>query len=470
MLPSHKIYSIWPSVVPADTASEMIIIPNEKSFLFFEDREYKITVISVNSDETSYSNPTTHISFPVVAHDGVIRFTYTFPNEQEHTIILSYNDKPYQNFYVYSLKEDLYALRPFKGDLHAHSYRSDGRADPSALAGYYREYGYDFFALTDHNRYYPGEEISDNYKDVKLPICRVKGEEVHVPGNTVHIVHIGGDSAVTDQYVHHREEHDAEIAEYEAKVPESIPEKYRARYARCMWATDKIHAAGGLAIFPHPYWRPAASKVFNVCDEFASILLTSGMFDAFELIGGAKQVGNNRNVALWSELRAQGLNIPVVGSSDVHGIERSEEFPHMFTICFAEDLSNEGILNAVKNGLTVAVEENGYEYDRQFRAYGPLRLVSYAHFLLSRFFLQQERLCQGEGVAMRNYSMDLCDGSVIEKQAEVSENFALRFFGKAPAALPTEQVKTFIEKWREVQLNGPATKGSTVSGPANRQL
>ena len=76
-------------------------------------------------------------------------------------------EKVLQKFNVFSVGEDLYGLTPLKGDLHSHSYRSDGKRDPADLAGHFREQGYDFLALTDHNRYYPGGEIDDVFKDVK---------------------------------------------------------------------------------------------------------------------------------------------------------------------------------------------------------------------------------------------------------------------------------------------------------------
>jgi hypothetical protein len=40
--------------------------------------------------------------------------------------------------------------RFYKGNLHTHSTRSDGRLSPEQIANAYRERGYDFFALTDH--------------------------------------------------------------------------------------------------------------------------------------------------------------------------------------------------------------------------------------------------------------------------------------------------------------------------------
>lgn len=466
MLPTAENYAIFPSVVRANQPTEMVIVPREKAFLFFSGEEYQLTVISVNNDEMSYYEPTTHVRLTAKAEGGVLRFSYTFPDEQEHLIILEYGEKKLQEFHVFSLYEDLYRLRPLRGDLHSHSYRSDGKRDPSALAGHFREQGYDFFALTDHNRHYPGDEIDDTYNGVRLGIVRIKGEEVHAPGSVVHIVHVGGESSVTAQYVHNVDGFEREITEqYLPRVPSDVPEQYASRYAKAIWATEKIHEAGGLAIFPHPFWMPGKSKVFNVCDEFARILLTSGMFDAFELMGGCGQALRNRTLAFWGDLRAEGLRIPVVGSSDVHGIQKSVEFPHQFTVCFAEDKEHDAIISAVKNGNTVAVEATGTEYERHYRAYGSLRLVTYAQFLLQNYFPKLQRICQGEGVAMRAYAIGEADASLIEAQVMQSETFSARFFGKEAPALPSTEMQAFVEKWRTVQLQGPLTKGSGLAAP-----
>ena len=470
MLPNPKNYSIYPSVMLADQPTEMVIAPNEKAFLLFENEEYTVTVIDVNDDEPDYYRPSTRQVFNVTAHDGVLRFTHTFGREQEHTIWLHKEETKLQDFTVFSVYEDLYALTPLRGDLHAHSYRSDGKRDPAAFAGHVREQGYDFVALTDHNRYYPGGEIDETYAGVKMGLTRVKGEEVHAPGSVVHIVHTGGDSSVTEIYCNHGEQYENEVAEYMKKVPADLPEKYHSRYAKAMWATDKIHAAGGVAIFAHPYWR-TRSSVYNVCDEFAIRLLTSGMFDAYELIGGMGQGGNNCSVALWGELRAKGLQISVVGSSDVHNLETAGTFPHMFTICFVKENENDAIIDAVKQFNCVAVEATDNDYNRHYRCYGSLRLVTYAQFLLKHYFPNLQRICQGEGVAMRAYAFDDASKALIESQVKQTDNYRLRFFGKKAPALPTADIRAFEEKWRAIHMDGPTGKGSLVHvDPPNRQI
>ena len=296
-------------------------------------------------------------------------------------------------------------------------------------------------------------------------MVRIPGEEVHAPGTVVHIVHVGGKSSVADWYVHNREEYEKQIQHYESTVPDHIPEKYRIRYARMQWVTDRIYQAGGLAIFPHPYWRPNASRMYNVCDEFARLLLTSGMFDAYELLGGMGQPGNNRSIALWGELRAEGYRFPAVGSSDVHGLDHSISFPHLFMLCFAKENTNDSVIEAVRSGLTVAVEASGSEDDRQYRCYGSLRLVTYAQFLLQHYFPRRQRICQGEGPAMRAYAMGDAEATLVECQAAQSEKFRKRFFGHLPAFAPDADTLAFEAKWREVQLNGPLTKGGTIEAP-----
>lgn len=465
MLPTPKNYSIYPAVVRADEITQMTITPNEKAFIMNDGAEYRLTVISVNGDETCYYTPSTQRYVTVAARDGVLRFEYTFPDEQPHLIILEKDEVKLQEFEVYSLKPDLYGLRPLKGDLHSHSYRSDGKRDPSALAGHYREQGYEFFALTDHNRYYPGGEIDETFAGVNTGLCRVPGEEIHAPGSVIHIVHAGGDHSVAEQYVNDREKYNADIAEYLKKVPADLPEAYHERYAKAMWATDRIHEAGGLAIFPHPFWRPGKSRVYNVQEALARRLLLSGMFDAYEVLGGMRQDGNNRSVALWNETRIAGNDIPVVGSSDVHGLEGSTTFSYIFTLCFAEENAPEAIVNAVRGGLSVAVEATGNDYARQNRCYGSLRLVSYAHFLLQNYYPVLQRMCQGAGVAMREFAMGNADAALIELNTAQTDRYRRLFFGLEEAAAPAKPVRDFEDKWREVHLQGPLTCGSSIDAP-----
>ena len=236
------------------------------------------------------------------------------------------------------------------------------------------------------------------------------------------------------------------------------------------WATENIHRNGGLAIFPHPFWRPA-ELIHNVNMEFSNILLGSGMFDAYEVIGGMSRTENNHSVTLWNDFRANGGRISVVGSSDVHSLDESIYFPCNFTVCFAKSNTVDGVLDAIKSGLSVAVETTGVEYSREFRAYGDLRLVTYTQYLLAHYFPRQERLCAGVGVAMRAYAMGECSKEVVELNAKLVEEHRQRFFGAAAPILPDEKMIDFETRWRQVHIEkGPITKGSSINPPATMQI
>ena len=73
---------------------------------------------------------------------------------------------------------------------------------------------------------------------------------------------------------------------------------------------------------------------------------------------------------------------------------------------------------------------------------------------------------------MRAYAMGGTDAALIEQQVALTEQYKACFFGDAEVALPDDDIKAFVAKWREAQMNGPETRGSsiflTLSGP--RQL
>lgn len=456
-----KRYDIYPSAVPVGKRVKLCIFPAENIFLPFEDKEYTVSINALDADVKDYHDPSHKKIVTVVAHSGILQFDFVFKTEGEYWLDIIFDDNIIQSLKVYALDQDLYFRRPLKGDFHGHSYRSDGKHDPAALASYYRECGYDFMTMTDHNRYFPSDELRDWYSDVKIGLTVINGEEVHTPGSIVHIVHAGGKKSVTDVYFRNTDQYCKEYKEIEKILPDSVPERYRERYAMAKWATDYIHKAQGLAIFAHPFWRPASSRCYNVCNEFAKLLLESGMFDAYELVGGMNYDGVNMSVALYNDLRAQGLKLPVVGSSDVHSLV-TKDFVYHFSIVFAKDNTPEEIIKAVSEGYSVAVEMSGTEKDREYRCYGNLRLVTYAQFLLNRYFPETELIAAGEGVAMRRYLIGLEDGNVLSAMADRTDKFYKMFFGIEPAPVPAQSTLERENKWRTMQLDSPQTRGSSL--------
>lgn len=458
MTPKPSNYAIWPVLVPANATTELTVIACENVYLPRDGEEYILRINCMDCDISDYHALDHVTDVKAVAKAGAIKASFAFGAESLYWIDLMKEDKLLQSMQVYALEEDLYGLRPLKGDLHGHSHRSDGKRDPGALAGHYREQGYDFFVLTDHNRYYPSQEAQDAYKDVKLGLTILNGEEVHTPGSVTHIVHVGGKKSVAERYVKDPETYEKEVAELLPQAPADLNDHRKLMWARAEWATREIRKAEGLSIFAHPFWRPA--HTYNVAPDLAARFLQSGMFDAYELVGGMKWDGINMSVNLWSEQRAKGLDIPVVGSSDVH--ELGIRFSTLFTIVWAKDNTREAILEAVRKGNSVAVEVAGQGADLEYRCYGSLRLVILAQFLLANYFPCTKRIAEGEGVMMRRYLIGAESGELLSACAGRVEAFWRKFTGIDPVATPSEKQLAFEEKWRQAQENGPKTKGSNL--------
>ena len=66
----------------------------------------------------------------------------------------------------------------------------------------------------------------------------------------------------------------------------------------------------------------------------------TGLYDAFELIGGQTVHENNLQVAYYMEQLQKGRHIPVVGSSDSHGTDPARYFGQSKTVVFAKALDS----------------------------------------------------------------------------------------------------------------------------------
>lgn len=464
MVPKPIDYDIWPSIVKANETTELTVLACENCFMPWKEKEYFLTIHPMNQDGMDYHMTIDLPLIPLTNQNSVLKASYAFGAEGDYWVDLIHEGKVLCSMHVYALEEDLYGLRPLKGDLHAHSYRSDAKRDPAALAGHYREQGYDFFALTDHNRYYPCLEAIDAYKDVKLGITILKGEEIHTPPSVVHVVHVGGKSSVADIYQKEPERYEAEWKEFLKEVPEEVPEDVKERYAQAMWACREVHKAEGLAIFVHPFWRTVLCNCYNMSNNFAKLLIKSGAFDAYEVHGGMKWDGNNMSLALWNDLLAQGVKIPLVASSDVHATTSEDHhFSYIFTIVLAKDNTPEAIMEAVRKGNTIAVERVGTAEKPEFRCVGSLRMVIYAQFLLAHYFPRTQRIAEGEGVMMRRYLIGAESSELLSACADRVSSFWRRFVGIDTPIVPSAEIIEKEEKWRAIHLQGPITRGNTIT-------
>lgn len=433
-------YDIFPKVVPAGKVSEVCIKPLGRHAAFLQ-TTYQLKLNGLDEGDTwAYPDRPNDFQYEVAPdEDGCIRFSFEFFGEQQFFVRL-FLEKSEENglrsdfnlrLSMYAVAEDLVGRYPYRGDCHMHSFRSDGKQSPEVLAADYRKTGYDFMAVTDHLRYYPSLEAIAAYKDVKIDLTLVPGEEVHLPCdednsthlNNVHIVNFGGSYSVNalvrdgiKEAVCHEDDkraviadpppiqsteaHWAEVDAYmeTIDIPAQLKGSERYTFASCCWVFEHIKKGGGLGIFCHPYW---ISDVYQVPESLTDYILKTQPFDAFEVLGGENYYEQNGHQTVkYYEDRSMGRRYPIVGSTDSHSSVNNVNALIASTIVFSPANEREALIDSIKDFYSVAVDT----ISKEFRLVGDFRLTKYACFLLNNYFPIHDELCIEEGLMMKAYA------------------------------------------------------------------
>lgn len=209
--------------------------------------------------------------------------------------------------------------RWYRGNTHVHTLESDGNAPPAEVARWYRDHGYDFVFLTDHERItdvaplnallgaggrflvLPGEEVTQQLDDPARPDSR---RQAHVNG-------LGVTRAVLP------------LGERGIVAGVSVA----ATYARNL---AEIRAAAGLPQVNHPNFR------WSVGPEDMAGLPDSTLFEVWNSqphinnLGGDDGTGHAAlsTDALWDTLLTRGTLLYGVASDDAHKFrpEQLEDF------------------------------------------------------------------------------------------------------------------------------------------------
>ena len=253
--PENHFFEVSPRIVRADQEAMVEVKPLFDHCRPKADCTYELTYVPVEQ-KAERSGGGAKAKTPVTPKDGGFQFRMFFEGEQEHVLYIEeiQGDKRrvVGDIRLYSLNDDLFALRPYKGDFHMHSNRSDGVESPAYVAGACRRVGLDFMALSDHKKYAGSQEAMAAYRNVAVDLKIYPGEEVHAPDNPVHILSFGAKSGITELYKDETQ-YRAEVAVLQSKLPPLLPGVNAFQYASCLWVFDRIRERGGLGMFNHAY-------------------------------------------------------------------------------------------------------------------------------------------------------------------------------------------------------------------------
>ncbi len=431
-------YNITPRVLKADCLQTVTITALDDSCKMKDGEEYILKITPM--DDWDFQNSEEDVDhllnsktkkFTLVAKNGSVSFEYFFKGEQEWDVKLAHVIPPKKTsplrFHLYSLYEDLYNKKPFKGDLHIHTCHSDGSESPALVASQYRKFGFDFMGITDHHKISGSLESIKVFENIPTTLKLFPGEEVHNKDfGYYHIVNFNPKTSVNDIILGQPEAVEAEVAEIEKVMdaPEGISKR---ELAWRKWINDAIHKAGGITIFPHPYWI-VNDCIYHTQTKVSKEIFKRGYFDIFELRGGLDREGNNKQVDLYFEMKAEGYDYPIVGSTDTHTVltPNDHSFNRTWSVVFAESQDDivENIL--AKN---VAVVEN--EVNSQKSVFGDIRLTLYTWFLIKNYYPTHDELCSpiGDAVIRKVFGKTGQDEIIIALEKELAD-FNKSFFGR----------------------------------------
>ena len=416
-------YDVYPKVFLGDRIQCITIQPLGKKSEFISNHSYTVQICKVKeSSPKNYperSGRSTVVTKP--DENGFLRLSAYFEGEGEHFVRVYENpeEKPIFTLSVYSLFEDMAGRFPYRGDLHVHSCRSDGREGPKNVAAYNRAKGLDFTVISDHRRYYPSLEAMEAFGDL-TDLAIIPGEEIHLPLNDVHYVNFGGTFSVNALVTPSKNAELGEGMEFRSlggtapdpmteeefremirKRSESVPREHeseRLSFAVLEWIYEQVTEAEGLGIFPHPFWL---HPMMQLPEDYIEFVYKNKPFDAFEVLGGSTAYSHNGfQTAFYYKMKAEGIDHPVVGSTDSHSsLEINPNGNICSTIVFAKANKRASLIEAIKDRYSVAVDTISKEY----RLVGDYRWIQYGAFLMEHYFPLHDIPCRAEGYYMNRY-------------------------------------------------------------------
>lgn len=235
--------------------------------------------------------------------------------------------------------------RWYKGNTHTHTLNTDGRDVPYDVAKWYREHGYNFVVMTDHE-YITNVEPLNSLLGRTGGFIVISGQEVtdRSEGKPVHTNGLGLTKVV-------------------------MPSGLETRVAALQRNIDNIRAAGGVPQLNHPNfgWALSAAEIRQLKG-----LRLMEIFNGHPLVNNLGGGGSPSAEAIWDELLSGGMLIYGVGDDDVHQLVSRgaaiEALPGQAWIYVkAAELSASAILSAIDNGsfyASTGVELEDYKADR----------------------------------------------------------------------------------------------------------
>lgn len=219
-------------------------------------------------------------------------------------------------------------LKTYKGNLHAHTTRSDGKHTPEQLVNVYKDNGYDFVSFSDH-RYF--SDTHDFDQDDFIIINAYEMTSEGKPENKLFHIHgiIHEDRPRIVSF-----EHDEKHIEPLYKGVETVQQ-----------VIDEIRERGMVAVVNHPKWsRNTFEELLQLNDYFA-VEIYNHKAEVRDGIGSSTEH--------WDYLLDNGKKVFGLAGDDSHDLSVNDKMGQYFggwVMIQSKALTQKSIVNALLDG------------------------------------------------------------------------------------------------------------------------
>jgi hypothetical protein len=244
---------------------------------------------------------------------------------------------------VFTAAADAQPAKWFRGNTHTHTLNSDGDSPPDSVARWYRDHGYQFLFITDH------EKVTN-----PAPLNRTFGQPgkfLVIPGQEI-------TQRVSDSthYRGTRQAHVNALGITDVLMPIGDRGLVRDLPMRALYVTHvaRIRGAGGVAQINHPnfVWSVRLADLLPVPD---SVLLE--IANAHTGVNNAGDDVSPSTEALWDSLLTRGKTVFAVADDDAHSFKPQDSDSYELTrpgrgwiVVRADTLTADAILTGIRKG------------------------------------------------------------------------------------------------------------------------
>jgi hypothetical protein len=177
-----------------------------------------------------------------------------------------------------------------KGNIHTHTSNSDGDSAPQIVYSWYRDHGYNFLAVTDHNTFTNPKNFG--WLEKPRSFVLLSGEEITMMG-AGHQVHVNG-----------------------LCTKKAIGGKhFDTQSAALAWAVTEVKAQGGVSLVNHPNWDWALTENDIPAARGASLV---EIFSGHPFVRTEGDETRKSHEAIWDHALSRGELLAGAAVDDSH--------------------------------------------------------------------------------------------------------------------------------------------------------